>query len=89
LKIHITIEIGQPQKNDLDTSIKTSLDSLGHTIKMLRGFKSLSESANDIGISKATLSRIENGSIPDLFTFQKICQHYNLNLKSIIEDQGN
>jgi transcriptional regulator with XRE-family HTH domain len=30
--------------------------------------------ARDVGISPATLSRIENGHIPDLETFEKLCQ---------------
>ena len=31
------------------------------------------EAAREIGISPTTLSRIENGNVPDLQTFKKIC----------------
>lgn len=30
--------------------------------------------ARDVGISPATLSRVENGHIPDIETFEKLCQ---------------
>jgi len=38
-----------------------------------RGVKGIREVAAEIGISYATLSRVENGKVPDLKTFSKIC----------------
>lgn len=49
--------------------------NLGLVMKFYRVFKqvSLRELASEIGISAATLSRIENGKfVPDLVTFKKI-----------------
>jgi transcriptional regulator with XRE-family HTH domain len=41
---------------------------------MKRGTVGVRAAARDAGISPATLSRIENGHVPDLETFEKICQ---------------
>ena len=35
---------------------------------------SIRDAAADLGISPATLSRIENGKNPDIFTFAKLCR---------------
>lgn len=50
-----------------------NIDALGERIKHLRLGRGIREIAKEIGISPATLSRIENGKIPDLETFGKIC----------------
>ena len=39
-----------------------------------RGGKTLREAAGKIGIGPATLMRVENGRIPDVTTFGKICK---------------
>jgi transcriptional regulator with XRE-family HTH domain len=49
------------------------IDALAERIKHLRLGRGIREVANEVGISPATLSRIENGKIPDLDTFGKIC----------------
>ena len=51
-----------------------SLGSLVERIKEKRGGKGIRVTAAQIGISAATLSRVERGYLPDLETFQKICQ---------------
>jgi transcriptional regulator with XRE-family HTH domain len=38
-----------------------------------RGERGLREFAEELGVSPATLSRIERGRLPDLETFSKIC----------------
>jgi transcriptional regulator with XRE-family HTH domain len=43
-------------------------------VRKRRGDKKLRETAADIGISPATLMRIEGGRIPDVATFGKLCQ---------------
>lgn len=53
---------------------KLSLSSLGPMLKEKRQGKGIREIAKEIGISPATLSRVENGKEPDLGTFRKICQ---------------
>lgn len=51
-----------------------SLALLVERIKQKRALKGIRETAAKIGISSATLSRVERGYLPDLETFQKICQ---------------
>jgi transcriptional regulator with XRE-family HTH domain len=48
--------------------------ALAQDIAMKRGTVGVRAAARDAGISPATLSRIENGHVPDLETFEKICQ---------------
>jgi transcriptional regulator with XRE-family HTH domain len=49
------------------------IEALAESIREKRGRKGVLEAAKDIGISPATLSRIENEKIPDLETFEKVC----------------
>lgn len=53
---------------------KLTLSSLGPMLKEKREGRGIREIAKEIGISPATLSRVENGKEPDLDTFRKICQ---------------
>lgn len=50
-----------------------SLESLGELVSKKRGRNGIRETAAQIGISAATLSRVENGRLPDLENFGKIC----------------
>lgn len=50
------------------------IDRLAQRIKEKRAGKGIRESAAEVGVSPATLSRVENGKIPDLETFSKICK---------------
>jgi transcriptional regulator with XRE-family HTH domain len=52
---------------------KKPLESLGAIVRERRGKKKLRETAREIGISPATLMRVENGRIPDIETFRKLC----------------
>jgi transcriptional regulator with XRE-family HTH domain len=49
------------------------LSTLGALVRKKRGVRKLRETAGEIGIGPATLMRVENGRIPDLETFGKIC----------------
>lgn len=51
-----------------------NMENLGLHIKKKRGENGIRETASEIGISPATLSRIENGNLPDIETFKKICE---------------
>ena len=42
-------------------------------IKSKRGNRGLRDTAKEIGTSSPTLSRIENGNLPDIDTYLKIC----------------
>ena len=50
------------------------LESLGALVRDKRGAKKLREAANEIGLSAATLLRVEGGKTPDVATFGKICK---------------
>ena len=52
---------------------KISLEQLGPLLKEKRGSRGVREVAKEIGISPATLSRVESGKQPDLDTFCKLC----------------
>ena len=41
--------------------------------RMIDLFISMDEAGKQIGISKATVSRVESGKLPDIETFIKIC----------------
>ena len=40
----------------------------------------LRNAAKNIGVSPATLSRIENGRLPDLINCKKICNYLNIGI---------
>lgn len=47
---------------------------IGPLLREKRRHRALREVAAEIGVSSATLSRVENGQLPDLQTFSKICR---------------
>ena len=51
----------------------TNINELSKRIREKRASKGIREAAKEIGISAATLSRVENGKVPDLDTFGRIC----------------
>jgi|SRR5947208_2062127 len=51
-----------------------TLQTLGPKLVEKRGDRGIREVAAEIGISAATLSRVERGHLPDLETFRKICK---------------
>lgn len=51
-----------------------SLETLGQLIVEKRGQTGVRAAAREIGISPATLSRVENGHLPDLENFRLICK---------------
>lgn len=51
-----------------------SLDQLGQLVAERRGEDGLRATAAEIGIAPATLSRVEQGQLPDLANFTKICR---------------
>ena len=62
-----------------------SLLSLGKLLTERRGGRGVREFAKEIGISPATLSRIENGKLPDIETFSKICSYLKLDPAEILQ----
>lgn len=63
---------------------KLSLTSIGPLVKERRGARGIREVAAEIGVSYATLSRVENGKLPDLQTFSKICAWLELDPGEIL-----
>lgn len=63
---------------------KPSLDTLGQLIVEKRGSMGVRAAAKEIGISSATLSRVENGYLPDLQNFGLICQWLGVDPNQIL-----
>ena len=60
-------------------------EKFSSAIKSKRGSKGLRDTATEIGgISAATLSRIEQGNLPDVETFMKLCKWLNVSTDSFI-----
>ena len=57
---------------------KRTLAQLGKLVRDQRGGNRLRETAQAIGISAPTLMRIENGRVPDVETFGKVCKWLNI-----------
>ena len=61
-----------------------SLASLGRLVAQKRGKVGIRTTAREIGVSPATLSRVENGKLPDLENFVKICQWLEVDPASVL-----
>jgi transcriptional regulator with XRE-family HTH domain len=61
-----------------------TLESLGSLVLERRGKQGVRVTAKQIGISPATLSRVENGHLPDLENFKKICQWLKIDPSTIL-----
>ncbi|MFV0469068.1 MAG: helix-turn-helix domain-containing protein [Dysgonomonas sp.] len=69
----------------METTLNTEL--LANLIKEKRGSKGLRETAQEISnVSFSTLSRIEQGKVPDVDTFIKICQWLEVSADTFIID---
>ena len=55
------------------------LESLGVMVREKRASRKLRETAHEIGISPATLLRVESGRIPDVETFGRLCSWLKVN----------
>ncbi len=63
---------------------RRTLESLGTLVKDTRGSRKLREVAAEIGISPATLMRIENGRTPDIGTFAKVCKWLKIDPRELM-----
>lgn len=54
------------------------IQELGRRVVARRGTLGVRAAAAEVGVSSATLSRVENGQMPDLETFAKICRWLNV-----------
>lgn len=55
------------------------IEELGRLVARKRGSRGIRAAAADANVSPATLSRVENGHMPDLATFAKICRWLDCN----------
>ena len=58
---------------------------LGAMLRDRRGGRGIREVAQEIGISPATLTRVEGGRLPDIATFQKICSWLKINPAEVLD----
>ena len=64
------------------------LDRIGPLVRERRGDRGIREIAAEVGVSAATLSRIENGKLPDLDTFGKLCRWLDVDPRTILGCQA-
>ena len=57
---------------------RMTIEQLGPMLKVQRGSRGIRAVAAEIGVSIATLSRVETGRQPDLDTFSKLCRWLNI-----------
>lgn len=71
-------------------SHEINIEDFATQIRRQRGNRGLREVAQEIGeISASTLSRIENGNIPDLDTFIRICRWLDVSPDTFIIGEPN
>ena len=58
---------------------------LGAMLRDRRGGRGIRDVAHEIGISPATLTRIEGGRLPDLETFKRICTWLKVNPAEVLD----
>jgi transcriptional regulator with XRE-family HTH domain len=68
-------------------SDEIDIRKLAALIRTKRGKRGLRETAQEIGgVSISTLSRVEQGKIPDLGTFLRICRWLNVSPEQFVSD---
>lgn len=55
-------------------TVKKNIEIFGRKVAKARGSRGVREVSKEIGVSPATLSRVERGFMPDLETFGRICR---------------
>ena len=63
---------------------KLTIHALGRKLLETRSERGVREVAKEIGISAATLSRMERGHIPDLDTFGKVCRWLRIDPSEVL-----
>ncbi len=61
-----------------------TLESLGRLVVKKRGDRGIRAVAKEIGVSPSTLSRVENGHLPDLENYRKICKWLGIDPASVV-----
>ena len=63
---------------------KFTLGEMGALVRERRGARGVRVTAAEIGVSAATLSRVENGRQPDLQTFEKLCRWLGISPSDVL-----
>ncbi len=63
---------------------KINIQIVGTKLRERRGSRGVREVAEEVGISPATLSRVERGHLPDIETFGKVCQWLKLDPSEVL-----
>ncbi|MFT4060698.1 MAG: helix-turn-helix transcriptional regulator [Legionella sp.] len=72
---------------NMQSTLNTEL--LASMLKSRRGKKGLRDTAAEIGsISSATLSRIEQGNLPDVETFIRICKWLDVSTETFVTGES-
>lgn len=61
-----------------------TLESLGRLVAKKRGEQGIRAAAKEVGISPSTLSRVENGHLPDLENYRKICAWLGIDPATVV-----
>lgn len=66
---------------------RLTISSIGSLLreKRSKGNQGIRDAATKIGISSATLSRVENGKLPDLESFSKICRWLRIDPGEVLD----
>lgn len=64
---------------------RVTLSEIGALIRERRGAQGVRAAAAEVGISPATLSRVENGKQPDLETFEKLCRWLGISPADVLQ----
>jgi DNA-binding Xre family transcriptional regulator len=62
------------------------LKQLAFAIKLRRGKRSLRDVADEAGISIGTISNIENGQMPGLITYARLCRWLDVSLDMFVRE---
>jgi transcriptional regulator with XRE-family HTH domain len=62
-----------------------SISDLGRMLAAKRGSRGVRAAAAEAGVSSATFSRVENGNMPDLATFAKLCKWLDCDPREFME----
>jgi transcriptional regulator with XRE-family HTH domain len=65
-----------------------TLEDLGRRLREKRGDLGIRAAAKEIGISHATLSRVERGFLPDLENYEKICKWLGVDSTKALAKKG-
>lgn len=67
--------------------MKFDIQKFGAAIRLYRGERNLRDMGKEFSVSASTLSRIENGNMPDVTTFCKILVYTGWNFNEYLTNE--